>query len=278
MRYTGQHVIITGGSSGIGRAVARLFAAEGAHVSILARRQGLLDETLAELEGLRRDPSQRLLSHSVDLSSWEQTDGAISELIGDGYDPRFLINAAGYCYPGYFEDLPLEAFYSMMDVDYFGTVHPIKSVVPAMMAQGNGHIVNFSSVAGFLAVFGFTAYSASKYAIVGFSEALRQEMKPHGICVSVVYPPTTSTPGLETENRLKPIESWRIEGQVTARSADYVARSVMRGIEHRRRHILPGFDTKMAFWVAHLPPFLAPVVHWILFDRVVARTRKLRGL
>jgi len=278
MRYLEQHAIITGGSSGIGRAVARLFVAEGAHVSILARRQGPLDETLAELEGLRCDPAQRLLSRSVDLSSWEQTDRTISELTDDGYVPRFLINAAGYCHPGYFEELPLEAFRSMMDVDYFGTVHPIKAVVPAMMAQGSGHIVNFSSVAGFLAVFGFTAYSASKYAIVGFSEALRQEMRPHGIHVSVVYPPTTRTPGLETENRLKPIESWRIEGQVTARSADYVARSVMRGIDRKRRHILPGFDTKLAFLIARLPPFLASVVHWFLFDRVVAQARKSRGL
>ena len=127
-------------------------------------------------------------------------------------------------------------------------------------------------------MFGFTAYSAAKYAIVGFSEALRQEMKPHGIDVSVVYPPTTNTPGLETENRLKPVESWRIEGQVTARSPDYVAHSVMRGIERRQRHILPGFDTRLAFLIARLPPFLTPVVHWVLFDRVVAQARKTRGL
>ena len=278
MRYLGQHAIITGGSSGIGRAVARLFVAEGAHVSILARRQGLLDETIAELEEGRCEPSQRLLSRSVDLSSWQQTNGTISELIGDGHVPRYLINAAGYCHPGYFEELPLEAFHSMMDVDYFGTVHPTKAVVPSMIAQGGGHIVNFSSVAGFMAVFGFTAYSAAKYAIAGFSEALRQEMKPHGIHVSVVYPPTTRTPGLETENRLKPIESWSIEGQVTPRSADYVARSVLRGIERRQRHILPGFDTKLAFLIAHLPPFLVSAMHWFLFDRVVARARKTRGL
>jgi 3-dehydrosphinganine reductase len=275
MAFSGKHAIVTGGSSGIGRAVARLLAQRGAHVSIIARNQLGLDETVSELNTLRVDAVQRFQAASADLGEWSQACDAVERLTEHADGPDLLINAAGYCHPGYFEELPVRVFHDSMRVDFFGTLHPTKAVTPLMIAKGRGHIVNFSSVAGFLAIYGFTAYSAAKYAVRGFSEALRQELKPHGISVSVVFPPTTRTPGLERENQLKPPECRLIEGQVRERSAEEVARVVLRGIERRSKYILPGIDTKLYFLLAHLPRQLMGWVEYWFIDRMVAKARRM---
>ena len=272
MAFDNKHAIITGGSSGIGRATARLLAQRGAHVSIVARRQELLDETVDELEGLRAHPAQRFRACSADVADWEQAQEAIAALTGDGYPPDILVNAAGFAHPGYCEELPLEIFRTTMNVDFFGTLHPIKAVLPTMMARRSGHIVNFSSVAGFLGVFGYTAYGAAKFAVRGFSDVLRAEMKPHGIHVSVIFPPDTDTPQLHYENQFKPLETRRIAGAAKALTADQVARALVRGIERRKVYILPSFDTWLYFVLSNGIPGL---FHWY-FDRVIAKACRER--
>ena len=272
MDFHNQHTIITGGSSGIGRATARLLIRRGAHLSIIARRQELLDETLAELEALRDNPAQRLRAYSADVTDWEQTQQAIAALTADGYSPDILINAAGFAHPGYFEELPLDTFHKTMDTDFFGTLHPIKAVVPAMMEQRSGHIVNFSSVAGFLGVFGYTAYGAAKFAVRGFSDVLRQEMKPYGIHVSVIFQPDTDTPQLHYENQFKPLETRRIAGAAKALTADQVAQALVRGIERRQVYILPSFDAKLYFLLSN---GFTGLFRWY-FDRVIAKARRER--
>jgi 3-dehydrosphinganine reductase len=277
MDFGGRHAIITGGSSGIGRAMARLLVERGAHVSLIARRQALLDETVAELESLRTDSAQRFRACSADIASWEQTEEAVQTLVADGFPPDLLLNVAGFCHPGYFAELPLSVFRDTMDVDYFGTLHATKAVVPTMIERHSGHIVNFSSIAGFYAVFGFSPYSAAKFAVCGLSEALCQEMRPYGIHVSVVFPPTTDTPGLECENQYKPLETQRLEGQVTLQTADQVARAALRGIERRRRYILPGLDSKLFFFLAHLPPMLTGGFRWFFIERIIAKVHRERA-
>jgi 3-dehydrosphinganine reductase len=276
MAFAGQHAIVTGGSSGIGKALAHLLVLEGAHVSIVARNQSRLEQALAELSEVRQDADQRIVARSTDLADWEQTQETISELIAGGYPPDILANVAGYCHPGYFEELPVQVLHRSMAVDYFGTVHPTKVVVPAMIERRRGHIVNFSSVAGFQAIFGFSAYSPAKYAVSGFSEVLRQEMKRYGITVSLVYPPTTLTPGLERENEIKPVECAMVEGQAVARTPHEVAAEVLRGIRRGRRYILPGMDTKFYFFAAHLPKWLTAPLEWFLIDRVIERASRTR--
>jgi 3-dehydrosphinganine reductase len=274
--FHNQHTIITGGSSGIGRAIARLLTRRGAHVSIIARRQELLEDTLAELEGLRDHPAQRLCARSADLSEWEQAQEAIATLTAGDYPPDVLINAAGFAHPGYCEELPLEIFRTTMDVDFFGTLHPIKAALPAMMERRSGHIVNFSSVAGFVGVFGYTAYSAAKFAVRGFSDALSQEMRPYGIYVSTVFPPNADTPGFRHENQHKPLETRRVEGAVKTLSPDQVAQAVIRGIERRRPYITPDLETRLYFLLTNSPYALTGLLRWFFFDRVIGRARRER--
>jgi 3-dehydrosphinganine reductase len=276
MDFRGKHVIITGGSSGIGRAVARLLAQRGAHVSIIARRQQNLDETLSGLEALCQDSGQCLQCYSADVTDWEQVQGAMAQVTANDHAPDILINAAGFVHPGYFEQLPVDIFHQNMDVNYFGTLHSIKAVLPMMMERRRGHIVNFSSIAGFLGTFGYTAYGASKFAVRGLSDALRVEMKPYGISISVVFPPNTDTPQLHYENRFKPEEAHRIEGVVKLYKADQVAEVVVRGIVRRRAYILPGLDTKVIWWITNGLNSRPNLLHRFLLDRPVARVRRER--
>jgi 3-dehydrosphinganine reductase len=281
MDFHHRHAIITGGSSGIGRATARLLTRRGAHVSIVARRQELLDETLAELSDLRGDPGQRLRACSADVASWEQVEDAIGVLTADGHPPDILINAAGIVRPGYFTELPLDSFHTTMDVDFFGTVHPIKAVLPAMMERRAGHIVNFSSVGGFVGLFGYTAYSAAKFAVRGFSDALRDELRPHGILVSIVFPPDTDTPQLQFDRECQPLETRRIVGSaVRTISADRVAGAVIRGVERRQMYIVPSLDAQLFFLLANGPNAingLAKIMRWYFVDRICARVQRERG-
>lgn len=268
--FAQQHVIITGGSSGIGRALANQLTQLGAHVSIIARRPALLEETVTELESQRISPHQRLRSYSANVADEQAIQEAITALTADGYPPDILVTAAGFARPGYVQELPLAIFRQTMDVDFFGTLHPIKAVLPTMIARRRGHIVTISSVAGFLPVFGYTAYGAAKFAVRGFSDVLRQEMMDYGIYVSVVFPPNTNTPGLAQENRYKPPETHRVEGATKALSADQVARAIVRGIEKRQAYILPTLETRLYFLLAN---GLTGVFRWYL-SRIVTQARR----
>jgi 3-dehydrosphinganine reductase len=277
--FRGQHAIVTGGSSGIGRGVACLLAQRGAHVSLIARRQELLDETLGALEDLRQSPGQRFGAFSADVSSWEQALAAISVLTAGDQPPDLLINAAGIVDCGYFQESSMRAFYDTMEIDLYGTVHTTKAVLPMMMERRRGHIVNFSSVLGFAASFGYTAYCAAKFAVRGFSDALRHEMKPYGIHVSVVFPQDTDTPQLYQERRLQPPEARRIsEGANRLLDVQYVARTVLRGIERRQPYILPGLEVRLFFPVFNGFGWLTQFVRWYLIDRVVANVCRERGV
>ncbi len=270
MNFHSKHVIVTGGSSGIGKAIARLLAQRGANVTIVARRQTLLDATMQELEAMRVDQAQVFQAFSADLSDLEQARAAINVVTADGRTPAVLINAAGFIHPGYFEELPIEIFRQTMEVDFFGTLYPCKLVAPLMIEQHSGHIVNFSSVAGFLGVFGYTAYGAAKFAIRGFSDALRAELKPRGVRVSVVFPPDTDTPSLHYEDQFKPLETRRLASSAGLMKPEQVAQAVIKGIEKNRYIITPGSESTFFFWLTN-PAF--GFVHWYM-DKVIAGARK----
>jgi 3-dehydrosphinganine reductase len=223
MDFGGMTALVTGGSSGIGLATARLLSTRGAHVWLVARNEEKLAAALAQLESGRISPQQRFGYSVADVGDAEQAASAVAEAEQGVGLPDLVFNCAGVAHPGYFQELDLEVFRWMMQVNYFGTVYVTKAAVPGMIARGSGHIVNISSVAGFLGVFGYTAYGASKYAVRGFSEVLRAEMKPHGIRVSVVFPPDCDTPQLAYENQFKPIETkargWRPAWSIASRAS-----------------------------------------------------------
>jgi len=263
----GRLVLITGGSSGIGLALAEQLFAQGASVVILARDQMRLDTAVAQIEHQRRSPSQKLGTLSADVTDEPALSQALTRLKTDYGLPDLVINCAGVARPGYAETLEPQIFHWTMDINYFGTVNVCQAILPNLIARGSGHIVNFSSLAGVIGVFGYTAYSGSKFAVRGYSEALRSEMKPKGILVSVVYPPDTDTPQLAWENQFKPYETRVIAGSDHPLPADKVAADVIKAIRRDKVNIVPGGEAKLLFFAAtRLGGGIFPIMDMLVRD------------
>ena len=188
--------------------------------------------------------------------------------------PDILVNCAGAAHPGYVQEMPLEIFHDMMDLDYFGTVRMVKALLPAMLKRGSGYIVNFSSGAGFLGTFGYSSYGPAKYAVRGFSDVLRLELKPLGVRVSVVFPPDTDTPGMVNENKTKP---WETIAAFSTKlvSAEAVAKGILAGMKRGSYIILPGFEVSMYYrLVLLLGNAIYPVMDGVLAQ---ARAKNKKG-
>ena len=201
--YDNKHVIVTGGSSGIGLECAKLYAGKGANVTIVARDKVKLDNALAEIRVCQLD-GRRAMGVSADTGSDQATvDAALSECLRDFGPADVLVNCAGTSIAGEFDKLATSEFERMMRTNLLGSVYPTRAIIEGMKTKGNGRIVFVSSQVGQAAIHGFTAYAASKWALRGLAEAIQMEVKPHGILVSVSYPPDTDTPGYKEEMKTK---------------------------------------------------------------------------
>ena len=243
-------VLITGGSSGIGLCLARELVKMGASVCLLARDQKKLERACEELLALKLHSNQNVNNISVDVADAEDLNVHLKSWLQNNPLPDVLINAAGVARPGYVEELDLKVFKWTMDIDFHGTVNVTKALLPAFLERGSGHIVTFSSLAGVLGVFGYAAYSGAKYAVRGFTDVLRAEMKPRGIKVSIVYPPDTDTPQLAWESQYKPYETSVLAGSDKPIKPQFVAQSVLKGMARGKYAIVPGLDAKMTYLLA----------------------------
>ncbi|MDZ7963839.1 MAG: SDR family oxidoreductase [Nostoc sp. DedSLP03] len=267
-----KHAIITGGSSGIGKAIAKLLVQSGSSISIIARTQTQLNSTKAELETFKTDPNQQILVISADVSEREQVENAIASAIIQLDVPDLLITSAGIAHPGYFAELPVTIFEQTMAINYFGTLYSIKAVLPSMMHQGKGHIVVISSGVGLIGLYGYTPYSPSKFAVRGLAESLRGELKTAGIHISIVYPPDTDTPQLAAENKTKPMETKLITQSAQTMTAEKVAFDILLRVKRKVFAITPGIEMSL---LLQFHSFFAPILQWY-FDRVVWRSRNIK--
>jgi NAD(P)-dependent dehydrogenase (short-subunit alcohol dehydrogenase family) len=172
---------ITGTSSGFGRAFAEHALAKGYNVVATARN-------ITKLESLVAYAPERVLAISLDVNKPWDAEAAISAAISRFGRIDVLINNAGYGVVGALEETSDEELRSVMETNFFGAVAVTRAALPAHRAQGYGAIVNISSMGGQLSFGGFSAYSASKFALEGASEALAQEMAPFGVKVLIVEP------------------------------------------------------------------------------------------
>jgi 3-dehydrosphinganine reductase len=226
----GKHVIITGGSSGIGLATAALLHREGATVSVMARNAERLHRSITET-GIAAS------AFAVDVTDRK----ALRQALGQARDRHgpcdVLVTCAGFAEPGYVQDLHDDIYTYTMDVDYFGTVWTVRAVLPEMVERGQGVIVGVSSVVGLLGIYGYTAYAPAKFAVRGFLDALRMEMKDKGVHVACVYPADVRTPQLDYENRTKPAETAALSGAIEPIEPDVVAQAILHGINRRSDEI-----------------------------------------
>lgn len=264
-----QHAIITGGSSGIGKAIASLLIQQGYNLSLIARRPELLEHTKQDLAKHSVSSDQQINCFPADVSKREQISGAVKEAIAQLGAPDLLITSAGIAVPGYFEEIPVEVFEQTMAVNYFGTLYAIRAALPAMRSQQKGRVVIISSGAALIGLYGYTPYSPSKFALRGLAESLRGELKCFGLGVSIVYPPDTDTPQLVAENKTKPEETKQITGTAEMWQPEKVAAIIMKGIEKEKFAITPGMEITL---LNRLHSLLAPLLNWY-FDGIVRKVR-----
>ncbi|MBI4950492.1 MAG: SDR family oxidoreductase [Myxococcales bacterium] len=254
--FKGKRAVITGGSSGIGLALAKRLVRLGSAVVLVARRKDVLDAARAEL--LRDAPGASVEVVALDVARADDVTRAMAEVVAKG-PVDVLVNNAGVVMPGRFLELPLEEFRTMMDVNFFGTVHLCKALLPHMVERKSGHVLNVSSLAGVIGIYGYTPYAASKFALCGFSQALRAEMWPHGVRVSLCLPPDTDTPQLAFESQHKPEETKAIAGTVKTLSADQVAKRMVDGMARGAFEIYPDMGSRMTAFAHGAVP---SVVRW----------------
>lgn len=261
-----KHVLVTGGSSGIGLALAKLCAQRGArHITLVARQKLKLVEAKAAVEKCLCQPAhQQVHTISLDITGDLEAIRASLDSSITGYGPvDVLINCAGAAVARRFENTSDELHRQMMDLNYFGSVRLTQLLLPAMKRAESGLIIFVSSQAGLIGVFGFTAYTAAKFAIRGFAEALDMEVKAHGVGVTVAFPPDTDTPGFAEEEKGKPEETKLISQSGGLFHPDTVAKSILSDALRGRFYSSPGLDGWM------LTNVCAGMTHGSLFEVLV---------
>jgi short-subunit dehydrogenase len=226
MEIKGKTVVITGASSGIGRATALEFARRGAELVLAARRGNLLDEVANECRKFG------VTTKVVPTDVTKREECAL--LIAAAGRVDILVNNAGFAIFDMIESAKPDDIQSMMDTNYFGVVHCTQSVLPQMLERGEGSIVIVSSIAGLMGYFRMGAYGATKFALTGFAEALRDEVIGRGVRVALVCPGTTDTSFFVKAERGKLPGASRL---ILAITPERVARAIVKSAsdgEYRR--------------------------------------------
>ena len=185
----GKKAIITGGGRGLGKAVALALAAEGVDIAITGRNEETLQKTTKEIEAL----GVKAVYSVFDVSDFEAVKKGISDLKATFGEADILINNAGIAAFGSFLDMEPTKWKEILDINVMGIYNVTHAVLPDMIAKNSGDIINVSSTAGIRGNANTSAYSASKFAVVGLSEALMMEVRKHNIRVSTLMPSTIAS-------------------------------------------------------------------------------------
>jgi len=266
--FNGKNVYVVGGSSGLGLETAKLLSRLGANVIIFARGKERLEEGLKQVDAGKKRASQRSAFKQMDVSVHDEVVRVMEEAVGEFGVPDILINSAGRAYPDYFENISFEQFDDTMKTHIYGIWNTASALLPHMKNRG-GYIVNVTSALGFMGLFGYSDYCSSKFAINGFTEVLRSELKPYKIGVSVFCPPDMNTPGFEVENRTKPPETVAASESGGLMEPEEAAEALVEGIAKGKFMITPGSVKMIHFMKRHFPWLVDMVV-----ERDIAKARK----
>jgi len=241
---SGRHCYITGGSSGLGLALAILLTKRGADVSIVARNEENLQKALAQLETARVNPNQILKSHSFSLGTQEAAADALEAACvpHGGQTPDAVFLCAGKSTPGFFIEQTEESMRKGMDDTYWLAAWSAMVASRRMVrTHTKGKIVFVSSVLGYFGMIGYSTYSPGKHAIRGLAETLRQELLLYSIGVQIYMPVTMYSPGYEEENKTKPELVLKIEESDPGLTPEKAAEGLYEGVQKGEFHITDTF-------------------------------------
>ncbi len=265
--FKDQVVIITGASSGIGAAAAKLFARHGAIPVLVARNERKLHRVASQIK-LNGGTTFVI---PTDITLPEKVEEMVAEVVRQFGQIDILFNNAGSSFVGKVTDATfVENLQKMIDLDLMGTVYCTRAVLPIMKKQNKGHIVNMSSVVGKKAFPNFTGYSSVMHAISGFTDGLRQELRSTHIGVSIIHPALTQTALLQhvaAADMPGPFKA------ITPMPVEQVATAVVQGVYHRKPKVVVPFQPKVLLFLDALSVRLAdwfvqlvskPFVGWLL--------------
>jgi NAD(P)-dependent dehydrogenase (short-subunit alcohol dehydrogenase family) len=247
-------VVVTGAGSGIGRALSYELARRGARLAI----SDVDDLGLAETASHARVIGAKVHEHRLDVTDRAAMLEYADAVVAQYGAVHIVINNAGVAFTGPIEEMTFEQIEHVMDVDFWGVVNGTKAFLPHVIASGDGHVVNVSSLFGLLAVPGQGAYNAAKFAVRGFTEALRQEMllAGHPVRVTCVHPggiKTAIARNAGAVESLDPAELARVfDTKLAKTSADAAARSILRAVRADRARAVVGLDAKLLDAVVRL--------------------------
>jgi len=271
--FGGGTAIVTGAASGIGEALAHGLAVRGSHLVLLDRDADRLAGVAAAIRA--RYPPVEIDTVVADLADQHATARAGRQLAGTHPQTTLLINNAGVVMGGRFDQLTLEEFGWVVDINFRAVVTLTHHLLPVLRSHPGSHLANLSSIFGIVAPPGQTAYCASKFAVRGFTEALRSELAPDNVGVTCVHPGGIATRIATTARYGSGVsESEAARGRARADRIltippSTAAAAILRGVELRRPRVLIG-------WTARVPDMLArvaPTGHGTLLAKVFARRR-----
>ena len=265
MDFKNKIILITGASSGIGKETAIEFAKLSANIILVARKKDKLEKVANELKKF----NVSVLVCQCDVSKKDQVK-EMSKIVLEKFESvDILVNNAGFAIYGSVSDLTIDEIESQMETNYFGMVYCIKNFLPLMLKKKSGHIVNVASVAASFGLPGIASYCASKFAMLGFSEGLKHELKNTGVGITVVSPIMVRTsffehPSFEKMPKFSP----------ASLSSKTVAKTILKAANSSRLEIIVPSVVRGVVWMKHTFPYLINPILGKSFKKQLDSTRK----
>jgi short-subunit dehydrogenase len=253
---SGKVVLVTGGSRGLGLELARQLTMKGARIAICARSEDQLEKANAELSGMGAD----VISLPVNLTSRAEVKVLINNVVKHFGGIDVLINNAGTIQVGPYNAMSFKDYEEAMDTNFWGPLYTMHNVLPHFFRQGEGRIVNITSIGGKIAVPHLLPYSASKFALVGLSEGMHAELKQHNIHVTTVVPNlmrTGSPRNVTVKGDHEKEYAWfkhADSNPLMSQKVEVAARRIIRALEYGESEAVLNFTAKLATLVHGVAP------------------------
>ena len=256
-------VLITGADGGFGRQMTRQFFDSGCRLILSDIDEQRLSELQAETSA---EPDAVVASIPADLSSEGGCRSLYEEVLKAGEIPDVIVNNAGVGVGGRFDHVPQDRWEQLMQINLLAPMRLCQFLLPHLIERQSGHIVNISSIAGWLGTKGLTSYCASKFGLRGFSEALAGDLEEFNVRVSTVYPFFSRTPILDSD-QFGYEKRREVPDDIVTDPADVVA-AIIKGIRRNKAHIFPDRTAKQLHYIARFAPWIVPVLNRRLEQKV----------
>jgi NAD(P)-dependent dehydrogenase (short-subunit alcohol dehydrogenase family) len=270
MKLKGRTAIVTGAASGIGRAIAYSLARRGCHLALADVDESGLRETAEQAAGADRRNVCRITCHHLDVADRDAVAAFPAALRTAHQRVDLLVNNAGVALGGTFEQVAEADFDWLFAINFFGVVRMTRAFLPMLRDSDDARLVNISSIFGIIAPPGQTAYAASKFAVRGFSESLRNELKGTPVGVTLVHPGGVATSIARNARRSQAVSEQELATTLASIEAKLkmppseAGETIVTGIERRKSRILVGNDAKLISILERL----APVSYWNVLERM----------